>query len=140
MSFTLPETFETCNDMVDAMNYWSESNPNSDIAANRANGNGNAPYNSRWIEDAWFIRLQNVTLSYNLASIPSLRKIFPTAKIYVQAQNLFLITPYSGLDPELANNAYMSSSENLPAFLPGSVDMNAYPPARTFTVGLNFSF
>ena len=83
---------------------------------------------------------KNVTLSYNLASIPSLRKIFPTAKIYVQAQNLFLITPYSGLDPELANNAYMSSSENLPAFLPGSVDMNAYPPARTFTVGLNFSF
>ena len=140
MNFTLPNTFETSNYMVDAMNYWSESNPNSDIAANRANGNGNALYNSRWIEDAWFIRLQNVTLSYNLASIPSLRKIFPTAKIYVQAQNLFLITPYSGLDPELANNAYMSSSENLPAFLPGSVDMNAYPPARTFTVGLNFSF
>ena len=80
MNFTLPNTFETSNYMVDAMNYWSESNPNSDIAANRANGNGNALYNSRWIEDAWFIRLQNVTLSYNLASIPSLRKIFPTAK------------------------------------------------------------
>ena len=42
MNFTLPNTFETSNYMVDAMNYWSESNPNSDIAANRANGNGNA--------------------------------------------------------------------------------------------------
>ena len=140
MTFTLPNTFETSNYLTDAQNYWSTSNPNSDIAANRANGNGNALYNSRWIEDAWFIRLQNVTLTYNLAGIPAIRSIFPTAKVYVQAQNLFLITPYSGLDPELANNAYRASTENLPAFLPGSVDMNAYPPARTFTVGLNFSF
>jgi len=139
-SYTLPNSTSISNYFRETLNYWTPTNTNTDVAANRAHGNGNSLYNSRWIEDAWFIRLQNLTLSYNLAAIPGVSKIFPVAKIYAQAQNLFVITPYSGLDPEAANNSYRPAEENLPAFLPGSVDMNAYPPARTFTVGINFSF
>lgn len=140
MNFTLPVNSETTNQLVGAANYWSTENPSSMIAANRANGNGNAQYNSLWIEDAWFIRLQNLKVSYDLSYIPFIKSIFTSASIYFQAQNLFVITPYDGLDPELTNNAYMSASENLPAFLPGSIDQNSYYPARTFTFGLSLRF
>lgn len=140
MDFLLPNSFETSNYLVGAENYWTTTNTSSIIAANRSNGNGNAVYNSQWIENAWFIRLQNLRLAYDLSNISFIRKIFTSASIYFQAQNLFLITPYDGLDPELTNNAYMVASEHLPAFLPGSIDMNSYYPARTFTFGLNIRF
>jgi TonB-dependent starch-binding outer membrane protein SusC len=140
MNYLLPNSSEVSNYLVGAENYWTPTNTATTIAANRANGNGNALYNSLWIEDAWFIRLQNVRLAYNLSNIPFIHKILTNASVYFQAQNLFCITPYKGLDPELTNNAYMATSENLPAFLPGSIDQNSYYPARTFTFGLSLHF
>ena len=140
MNFLLPNSFETSNYLVGAEDYWTKDNPGSMIAANRSNGNGNAQYNSLWIEDAWFIRLQNLRLSYDLSGIAALKKIFSSASVYFQAQNLFVITPYDGMDPELTNNAYIAQSENLPAFLPGSIDQNSYFPARTFSFGLSLRF
>ncbi|MFL9483235.1 SusC/RagA family TonB-linked outer membrane protein [Chitinophagaceae bacterium LWZ2-11] len=135
--YTVPGANNIANALVGAQNYWSTTNPNSDIPANTANGGGSWIYNSRWIESAWFIRLQNVTLSYNIPA-KALNHVFSNIRVYAQAQNLFIITPYKGMDPEAANNAYIPSTENMPAFLAGSTDINAYPPSRTFTFGLNF--
>lgn len=83
-------------------------------------------YSSFYIEDASFLRMDNMTLGYRVNALNSMR-------IYVTAQNLFVITKYKGLDPEVpidVNNG----------LAPGVEPREFYPKARTFSVGLNVSF
>ncbi len=83
--------------------------------------------NSRAVENASYLRLKTVQLTYN----------FPTAKwknvggvqVYVTAQNLFTITKYTGFDPEVS--AFGSSNVR--------ADYNAFPLSRTFTAGLSIN-
>jgi len=74
-----------------------------------------------FMQDAWFIRLQNVSLGYTLPG-KLVKKVFSSAKIHFDAQNLFVITPYKGIDPE--TDSYTA----------------AYPYIRTYTLGLNLNF
>ncbi|MEN9917980.1 MAG: hypothetical protein RL662_416 [Bacteroidota bacterium] len=140
--FAVPRTDHKTNYLQEAQGYWHAiQRPDATLPANRANNEGNYLYNNYWIEDAWFIRLQNLTLSYDLSKASFLKPYLSKARVYLQGQNLFLITDYSGLDPEQSNGSFIGQSSDIPAaFLPGSVDMNAYPSARTFTVGINISF
>jgi len=88
-----------------------------------------ADYSSYWIEDGSFVRLQNVTLGYTLPL--KTNSWIKRARIYVNAENLFVITKYSGLDPEI----------NLDGLdFPGIEVFNAYPKPRTYSVGLNVTF
>ncbi len=80
---------------------------------------------SFFIEDGSFIRLQNVSLGYGLP-VP---KFIRNARLYVSAQNLFVITDYKGFDPEVNNQGQNNLNRG--------DDYDAYPRARTFTVGLN---
>lgn len=136
--YTVPNVADITNRASTALGVYSAANPGSTIPNNGANGGGSFLYNSRWIENAGFLRLQRTSLGYTFAPA-MLGKAFTSARVYVQAQNLFVVTKYSGLDPEAANNAYIAAGENVPALLPGSVDINAYPPARTFTFGINLT-
>jgi TonB-linked SusC/RagA family outer membrane protein len=74
-----------------------------------------------FLQNAWFIRLQNVSLGYNLPQ-KWFGGIFKNAEIHFDAQNLFLITPYTGVDPE--TDSYTA----------------AYPNVKTYTLGLNITF
>src|SRR2546427_1654838 len=58
-----------------------------------------AIYSSRWVEGASFVRLQNLTVEYRL-DLPILSGSARSARLYVSADNLLLLTGYSGLDPE----------------------------------------
>ena len=88
-------------------------------------------YSSRFIEDGSFLRLDNLTLGYNF----NIRKTFlSNARAYVSAQNLFVITGYKGLDPEV--NSEISSTGTAPL----GIDYLSYPKARTFSLGINVSF
>lgn len=78
-------------------------------------------FDSRLLEDASFLRLKNVMLSYQ---IPTRSEIFRGARVYVQAQNLFTFTRFSGLDPEGTSNIYAAQ----------------YPMARQYTFGLDLTF
>ncbi|MDA3821274.1 MAG: hypothetical protein PF450_01490, partial [Bacteroidales bacterium] len=60
---------------------------------------GNSKFSSRWIEDGSFLRVQNLTLSYN---IPDEILIFRNLKIYITGSNLFTFTKYLGYDPEFS--------------------------------------
>jgi TonB-linked SusC/RagA family outer membrane protein len=73
-------------------------------------------------QSAWFLRLQSISIGYTLPKIAALNKVFSSVRIYVDMNNLFVITPYTGLDPE--TDVYTA----------------AYPNARTFTVGLDVKF
>lgn len=88
--------------------------------------------NSSWVEDASFLRLQNVTLGYNFAgSLLAKSRLIKGARFYISGQNLYTFTKYNG-NPE-ANTATGS------ALTPGE-DFTNYPLARTLIVGLNLTF
>jgi len=74
-----------------------------------------------FLQKAWFIRMQNITFGYNLPK-KWVGKVLSQANVHIDAQNLFVITPYTGVDPE--TDSYTA----------------AYPYVRTFTLGLNIIF
>jgi len=90
-----------------------------------------AKVSSFWIEDGSFARLDNMTLGYTFDT----KKIswLEKARLYVTAQNLFVITGYKGLDPEVN---YSSTS----GLSPGIESREYFPKARTFTFGVNLTF
>lgn len=88
-------------------------------------------YSSRFIEDGSFVRLDNLSLGYNF-SLPKL--YISNARVFVSAQNLFVITGYSGADPEV--NSEISRT----GVAPLGVDYLSYPKARIFSMGINLSF
>jgi TonB-linked SusC/RagA family outer membrane protein len=92
------------------------------------NFSNDEPFNSYTMENGSFLRCRNLTLGYNFVSSALKRLHFDKLKVYVQALNLFTVTKYSGLDPELN---------------PGSqtvfgVDGGVYPNnQKTFSLGVN---
>lgn len=96
-----------------------------------------AIFSSRWVESASFLRLQNVTVEYDL-DLPILTRSARSARLYVSADNLFVLTGYSGLDPEVSNlNQVNSGDAGLAA---RGVDYLSYPRPRTITGGLRVVF
>jgi hypothetical protein len=77
------------------------------------------------------LRLQNAVLGY---TFPITGKTIKSLRVSVTGQNLFLITSYSGLDPEINTN---KERNGVPS---RGIDYTSYPSARTFTLGLNASF
>ena len=84
---------------------------------------------SFFIQDGSFVRLQNVSLGYNI-SVNS--KFIQNARVSVSGQNLFVITKYKGFDPEVNNGGQSNLNRG--------DDYDAYPRARTFTFGVNLGF
>lgn len=88
-------------------------------------------YSSRWIEDGSFVRLDNMTLGYNF----DVKGTFlSNARVYISGQNLFVITGYSGADPEV--NSEVSGT----GVAPLGVDYLSYPKAKVISIGANLSF
>jgi TonB-linked SusC/RagA family outer membrane protein len=91
-----------------------------------------AALSSLSVENGSYLRVRNITLGYRLSD-NVLNKLFvKSARVYVTAQNPFLITKYTGYNPE-AN--IMGSDPTTPG-----VDQGTYPTARTIIVGINFGF
>ncbi|MBR5067969.1 MAG: TonB-dependent receptor [Bacteroidales bacterium] len=83
--------------------FWTPENPTNDYPMNSLDAGPN-PYDAGFYEDAWFVRLQNVNLSYNLPST-WLKKIkLSRVQVYVDGKNLKVWTPWKGLDPEYTSN------------------------------------
>jgi TonB-linked SusC/RagA family outer membrane protein len=80
---------------------WTPSNPSTTIPrAISGDPSGNNRISDRWVEDAGFLRLQNVQLGYNFGQ-GTLDKLTATnLRVYVSASNVFVVSPYTGLDPE----------------------------------------
>ncbi|MEI8271129.1 MAG: TonB-dependent receptor [Paludibacter sp.] len=86
-------------------------------------------FSSYWIENGDFFRLQSLTIGYNLPK--NLRLGLEKFRVYLTGENLFVLTAYSGTDPEVGNSGLDS---------PGIDRFNYYPRPRTFSFGLNISF
>ncbi|UOQ50992.1 SusC/RagA family TonB-linked outer membrane protein [Hymenobacter cellulosivorans] len=88
---------------------------------NNTNFRNYQKFSDYYIENASFLRMDNVTLGYNLRSAADSK---PSIRVTAAVQNIFTITKYSGLDPEIRDG----------------IDNNFYPRPRTFTLGLNLGF
>src|SRR5690606_19481603 len=130
------------NNHKSILNRWTPLNPNTDVpriynrAQNFINTNGNA--SSRFLEDGDFLRVQNITLGYNLSpdvlssiGLGAVRSF----RIYAQVQNAFVFTKYTGSDPEA--NYITSTDTNSATNALFGIEWNTNPPVRTFTVGVN---
>jgi len=85
---------------------------------------------SRFIEKGSYLKMSNASLNYSLGNVG---KIFKGANIYVTGQNLFVITKFTGFDPEVN---VPNGVNNVPSL---GIEYQPYPSARTITFGLNFS-
>ncbi|WP_236636782.1 SusC/RagA family TonB-linked outer membrane protein [Sinomicrobium soli] len=89
----------------------------------------------RYLESGDFLRLNNATLGYNLdPGMLGIRDYVHAIRLSVTGQNLFVLTDYSGFDPEVNTG---SASGGIQTF---GIDRYTYPKARTFLFGLNISF
>lgn len=110
------------NALTDVKNRWSYENPNGTMPGVAEANSGVDPKSSDFfLEKAWYLRLDNVSIGYS----------FPTnwfggyvksARFYVAARNLFVFTPYKGMDPETGNG------------------IGAYPNQGSIALGLSFKF
>lgn len=113
---------------ADQVNQWTSSNE-TDIPATVQLFNS-----SRYIEKGDFVRLSNFTVGYTFENFGGLANT--TLKVYAGGQNLFLITDYSGYDPELSSRRTDQGNADV---APG-INVGAYPNPRSYTLGVKVGF
>ncbi|GAA4508709.1 TonB-dependent receptor [Hymenobacter ginsengisoli] len=123
------------NNAADIKDHWTPTNHNVQYPAvvyGDNVSNGSALVMSSNIEKGDFVRLRNVSLGYTFKSEMLSSVKLASARIYVQAQNLVLLTRYTGSDPEISTNGAQNTA-------PG-VDRNSVGQARTYTAGVIVGF
>ncbi len=88
---------------------------------------GGVVYSSKYLEDATYLKLDNISLTYN---IPLNTNFIKGLRVYATAQNVFILTGYTGVDPEVS----------LTGLAPGIAPLSYYPRTRTFTLGASITF
>ncbi|WP_206670803.1 SusC/RagA family TonB-linked outer membrane protein [Cyclobacterium xiamenense] len=115
---------------------WNPENPDATVPRLSLNdGNNNIRPSSYFLSDGSFLRLRNMQVGYSLPEALAGKLSLSKLRIYVQAQNVFTITSYKGLDPEIGLQNYDSELRNLDI----GVDRGIYPPNRNFTLGVNLT-
>ncbi|BBE16079.1 SusC, outer membrane protein [Aquipluma nitroreducens] len=106
------------------LNRWTPTNPSNTIDSKRTvQPDYVHAANTFYLENASFIRLKNITLGYNLPADRLIRGL-STLRLYCDIQNVFTITGYKGVDPEISS----------------AVDRDPYPLSRNFTFGIELGF
>lgn len=128
-SFTQSDYEGSFNRDSKILNAWSETNKSSNLPRLQKNDpNGNFTTMSDWyLEDASYLRLKNLTVSYDLTNIirkwAHLNGRGSRLSVYFSGENLFTITDYSGMDPEV-----------------GGWDAMKYPVSRVYSFGVKLTY
>ncbi|MCG8308497.1 MAG: TonB-dependent receptor [Cytophagales bacterium] len=113
---------------------WRPDNTDTDVPRlSLDDPNNNIRPSSYYVKNGDYLRLKNFQIGY---TIPDNVLENSRIRFYLQVQNLFTITGYDGLDPEVGLQNYSSNDRNLDI----GVDRGVYPSTRTFTIGANLSF
>lgn len=112
------------------LNRWTGSETSNNVPRLTTAATSNTIFSDFYVEDASFVRLQNVQLGYTLpASLTEKIKI-SKLRLFTSVSNLVTLTNYTGYDPAASSGAPIGSG----------FDSGFYPAARTYTLGLNFNF
>ena len=114
-----------------ATDSWSPSNPGGQtpVFENASNASTNQQPNSWFVEDGTYFRMQFLTLSYNFPQ-KLIKGVLKKARIYASANNIFTISKYKGLDPQVGGAADTNFG----------IDVGNYPVTRSYTFGVSVGF
>ncbi len=120
------------NSSVDALNYWTPANTNTNVPRPVIyDPNGNARVSDRFIESGTYLKLQNAQIGYSLpVSALAKTRAITSARIYVAGQNLITFSGYKGYDPDFISDGLFSRG----------YDYGSFPNPRTFQVGVQVGF
>ena len=128
----LETTSESYNSAAIVADRWTTSNPSTSVP--RAIQTSHIVLDSRYIEDASFLKLRNVTLGYTVPfKVFKLKSL--KLRVFASAQNLLTITKYKGFDPEASRYGGNETSG-----LYQGIDLGAYPSSKSYLFGLNITF
>ena len=120
---------------VQVLDRWT--GPGTSNTIPRALGAGeNVTVSSRFVESGSFMRLRNISLGYNIP-VSAFKNSISKLRIYISAQNLFTITNYSGLDPEIGTHL---TTDNVQQNFQLGIDRGNFPTPKSFTGGIQLSF
>ena len=118
------------NSLAVVADRWTPTNPSNEIQ--KASNDLTVVSDSRYVEDAGYLRVKNIQLGYTLP-VPQITKD-ARLRFYLSLQNFFTITNYSGYDPEGGRNGVSEQSG-----LYQGIDMATYPTAKTVQLGINIT-
>ena len=116
---------------------WTGEGTSNEIPRVTYGDAGNWLFSDLYLQDGDYIRLQNLTLGYDFKKLIAWKGL-SKLRLYFQVQNLFTLTKYDGMDPEIGS--YNGTDGNSSDSWVSGVDMGYYPHPRTFIVGLNLAF
>lgn len=121
-----------------------QNNGQGDLPALNVNDTGSRSSSDYYVEDGTFVRLGLLQIGYNLPVSVCSRIGIGGLKVYLQGQNLFTITDYSGLDPDLSNANIGDFNQNIQGNFLNDLwkgyDIGQYPSNRLFTFGVSAQF
>ncbi len=118
------------NHAAGILNAWTPQNTNTDVPAlSLTDANNEARFSTYYVEDGSYMKMKYIKLTYTLPQHITKKFACENLNIFGQVENVFTMTKYSGLDPEI-----------LPGLYGARVDNGAYPRPRTFTLGINLQF
>jgi TonB-dependent starch-binding outer membrane protein SusC len=135
-----PAVFFQSGKGLNVLNAWSPSNTNTTVPKLSSSVvNGETETNSYFIEDGSYLRVKNLQIGYTIPKAVTDRAKIDRVRVYIQGQNLFTFTKYTGLDPELSLRSF-SAGDNRTTNLDIGVDRGSYPVAKSLLIGLNVTF
>ncbi len=114
--------------------FWTRDNPSNNVPRPSQGGNTTTlatMVSTRFLENADFLRVKNVSLSYRLPNGIFQGKVFQAAEVTLSGTNLFTFTNYQGLDPEASSRASLLSA---------GIDYTPYPLTKLVSVGIKADF
>lgn len=132
------------NMIGEQMNYWTPDNTNTNVPRPHhasAISSWNNQRSTRFLEDADYLRITDITLGVNLSN--EHLGFIKSMRVYAQVRNPFTFTKYSGVDPETyyvdqTINATQSTADT--SKISSGVDMNGIPNVKVYSLGLNINF
>lgn len=119
---------------ADLLNRWTPTKPNTEIPSVAGEAKYSIGNSDRFIEDASYLRIKNISLTYNLSKDLVSKIGLQSASIYISGYNLFTFTSYSGYDPESTRSGRDFTDVN------SGIDLASFPEQKIFSTGLNITF
>ncbi len=118
--------------LLDKSNLRQSKNALREYVNDKANFTNSTRVSDRYLEDGSYLRLSSATLGYTF----KIKRFdwFQMARLYISGSNLFVLTNYSGYDPDVSSSVDMNGVRAL------GIDITNYPKARTIMFGLNITF
>lgn len=134
------------NMITEILDYWTPENTDASIPRPHLNSSiasWNTEHSSRFIENADYLRISDITLGFNFKSLKNVDLNFvKSMRVYVQARNPFTFTKYSGGDPEVNyvdQTSEKSQDRSDTSKIQAGVDLGGIPNIKSFLIGININ-